>query len=422
MTVTAVTQRARRTHPLVVLLRLLVVLALAGAVVLGTLIAVAPTPSIAATRLDAPPPPAAEPTIAWPEAARAAAYAVVGEPDARGAWGSDAPVPMASLAKLVTVLVVLEAHPLDDDERGPEIVLGRDDVNALGRAIAERAPIAVVHDGMVVTQRDLIEWSLVTSAGNASWSLAHWAFGSIDAFLEATAAWAERNGFTGMRVADPAGLDVASVATAAELAQVGLLAVEHPVVLASMQLPSVAVPGVGAAPNTNRIQGQGFIDGGKTGMLFVWGRNLLATAVRVVDGRPERVVGVVLGTVTADAVNEGMLGLIDSLWDEFGEVEVLPAGTPVGEYRAPWGEVVTAATTTPLAVDAFTGLAPSAEVSLEAVRVDVPRGTVGTAVAEATSGERSETTVMTDGILDGPDLAWRIEHAPEVLAWYLAQP
>src|SRR5699024_2725929 len=140
----------------------------------------APAPAVAGEPVEAAPPdlPAAE--VAWPETARAAGYGVVGidgGADVWETWGSDDAHPMASVAKLVTVLVVLDAHPIEGDSRGAVIELDRDDVEAQARAVRENAPIAPVFDGMQVTQRDLVEWSLVDSAGNAIWSLANWAFG-----------------------------------------------------------------------------------------------------------------------------------------------------------------------------------------------------------------------------------------------------
>jgi serine-type D-Ala-D-Ala carboxypeptidase (penicillin-binding protein 5/6) len=418
--VTAVTQRRSRPHPLVVLLRVLVVLALVAALLLALAVAFAPAPSVAPRAVAAPQPAATPAAVAWPEEARSAGYAVVGYDGAIEAWGSDEAHPMASVTKLATVLIVLEAHPIEGDGRGAEIALDADDVRAQGRAIADNAPIAPVYDGMVVTQRDLIEWSLVDSAGNAVWSLANWAFGSIDGFLAAADAWADRHGLAHTSLADPAGLSAQSVSSAADLTRVGLMAVDDPVVLATLQLESVTIPGIGYAPNTNRILGEGDVDGGKTGTLKVWGRNLLVTAERLVDGERRRVVAVVMGTITAEEIDAQMLALVESLWTGFERREVLPAGTVVAEYVAPWGARVEATTQTALEADAFGAIAPSATVAVEErIEPGRPRGEVGTASVTDLAGEVRSTSVRTTGMLAEPDLGWRAAHPLDVLAWYL---
>ncbi|WP_143143655.1 D-alanyl-D-alanine carboxypeptidase family protein [Agrococcus sp. Marseille-P2731] len=420
--VTAASQRRRRTHPLVVLLRWLVVLTLIAAVIAATAIAFAPAPRVGATPL-ALPAPAGEPaTITWPEGtARAAGFAVAGVDGSAEAWGEAEAVPMASLTKLITALVVLEAHPLSGSDRGAEVTLGRADINALGAAVAEAAPTVPVFDGMVVEQRDLLEWSLVDSAANASWSLANWAFGSIEAFVAAANDWAERNELDTTVVADPSGLELESRASAADMVELGLLSVAHPVVLETIGMARVDVPG-GSAANTNPILGEGFVDGGKTGTLFVSGRNLLVTAERDIEGEPRRIVAVVLGVVAQDDLNAATLALVDSLWDDFGTTEVLPEGTPAIEYRAPWGASVTAATVAPLASDAFAQHLPAAALELQGsgdIEVGGARGEVASVRVTDAFGAVTQVPVRTEGMLAGPDIGWRFAHPADVLGWYL---
>ncbi|SFS18299.1 D-alanyl-D-alanine carboxypeptidase (penicillin-binding protein 5/6) [Agrococcus baldri] len=421
--VTAVTQRRRRTHPLVLLLRWAVLLALIVAVVAATAIAFAPAPRVAATPIALPEASGAPVSVAWPEGiARSAGYAVVGIDAAQEHWGDESAVPMASLTKLVTVLTVLEAHPIAGDDRGAAITLGRADINALGAAIAEAAPVVPVYDGMVVAQRDLIEWSLVDSAGNAMWSLANWAFGSIDAYLAAANDWAARNGLADTVVADPSGLSLESRSTAADMTELGLLAVADPVVLAAIGMERVAVPG-GTVANTNPLLGEGFIDGGKTGTLRVWGRNLFVTAERDIEGEPRRAVAVIMGVVTQDDMNAAMLALVESLWDDFGTVALVPAGTPVAEYRAPWGGVVEAATVADLHTDAFGPHLPTAhfataEAVQDGIEVAAPRGQVGTVVVEDIYGVTTQVPVRTDAMLAAPDLGWRLTHPSTAVEWY----
>lgn len=421
--VTAATQRGRRPHPLVLLMRWLVLLTLIAVIIGTTAVAFAPAPRVEAAPV-ALRAQAGEPvSVTWPEeVARSAGFAVAGLEGSAESWGDTDAVPMASLTKLITVLTVLEAHPISGSDRGAQITLGRADINALGAAIADAAPTVQVYDGMVVTERDLIEWALVDSAGNAMWSLANWAFGSIDGYLVAANDWAARHDLDETVIADPSGLSLESRATAADMTRLALLAVADPIVLRTIGMERVDIPG-GSAANTNPLLGAAFIDGGKTGSLRVWGRNLFVTAERDIEGEPRRVVAVILGVVTQDAMNAAMLALVESLWDDFGTRTLVPAGTQVAEYPAPWGATVHATTVADLTTDAFGPHVPTAafeqtDADVRGIQVGAARGEVGIVSVRDIYGTASQVPVRTDGMLGGPDVGWRLAHPTDVLRWY----
>lgn len=186
--------------------------------------------------------------------------------------------------------------------------------------------------------------------------------------------------------------------------------------LRTIAMARVDVPG-GSAANTNPLLGEAFIDGGKTGTLRVWGRNLFVTAERDIEGEPRRVVAVILGVVTQDAMNAAMRGLIESLWDDFGTRTLVPAGTLVAEYRAPWGSTVQAATAADLTTDAFGLHVPTAAAEVSGIEVGAPRGQVGSVRVDGIDGTTSQVPVRSDGILQGPDIGWRLTHPLDTLGW-----
>jgi len=80
---------------------------------------------------------------------------------------------MASITKLVTMLVVLQAKPLAV-ARG---TVRHDDVGRrrlYNRYLAQNGSISPVRSGLVFTQHELMELSLVKSADNYAASLAVW--------------------------------------------------------------------------------------------------------------------------------------------------------------------------------------------------------------------------------------------------------
>jgi D-alanyl-D-alanine carboxypeptidase (penicillin-binding protein 5/6) len=311
---------------------------------------------------------------------------------------------------------VLDAHPLAGDERGPTITYDAVDVALQDAAFAENAPIAPVRTGATTTQRDLIEYALVDSAANAATSLARWAFGDQDAYVAAANAWLQREGLLGTTVADAAGLDARTVSTAADLVAIGERIVADPVTLSAIQMPSVSIPGIGTAPNTNRILGQHDIDGGKTGTLVVWGRNLFVTAERVIDGVPRRVVVVIMGTIQATVTDEAAIALLETVFANVQQRELLPAGALVGTYEAPWGSSVEATTTETIVGTTWGATVPEVDVELASLPTEGHRTEVGT-VTSPSASETVTVLVEPSGRIAAPDLWWRLTHPLDVLGW-----
>lgn len=418
--VTAVTQRRKRTPWWRRLIQALIALVIVLPAPYVAAAALAPAPLATATPDALTTAAGAEPAIDWPATPVAAGFAVPSLPGAVGTWGSTESHPTASLGKLITVLVVLDAFPLEGADRGPTITLDGTDVALMQEAFSENAPIFPVVPGNTVTQRDLIEYALVDSAANATSTLARWAFGSIDGYLEAAAAWLAREGLQGTVAADASGLSPATVSTAADLTSIAVRVVSDPVLLATIQLPNVRIPGIGVAPNTNRVLGVHDIDGGKTGTLVVWGRNLFVTAVREIDGVPRRVVVIIMGTISADDTDAAAIQLLESIWPNIAQRELLPAGTVVGAYETAWGSRADTVTTAPLSGTVWGAATTTVAVELEPTELDVPSGVVGS--ASITIGETTQSApVEATGVVVGPDLGWRITHPAETARWLLPE-
>lgn len=399
--VTASTQA--RTPAWVHVVRTLVVLVLVALVGGATYLVFAPLPAIASEDAPIESPAVGDAQVSWP-AAGAAAFAIEGVEGASGTTG-DAAVPMASITKLVTMLVVLEEHPIDGGE-GADIAIGAEDVAFMQTAFDEAAPYYPVRTGQTVTQADLVEASVVASSANASMTLARWGFGSIDAFLDAANDWAQRNGLTTMVVADAAGLSLDSVASPADMVRLGELAVADPIVGAAMGQRSVSVTGLGVQANTNPLLGVSGIDAGKTGALFVSGRNLLVSATATVDGQTLRAVAVVAGQISEDDRDAATIALVDSLWQNVQTREVLPAGSVVATSRAAWGPASEATTDAALSSLAWVTQPLEVVVEVEPVRTGVGSMEVGTVTV---AGTELATTVTARRIAE-PDLLWRLSN------------
>lgn len=274
--------------------------------------------------------------LAWP----AWGGSGITAPDYPGATeyhGSSASVPIASVTKTITALVVLDKKPIESGRNGPTISFTQRDVDIWNEVIAEGGSWAPAVAGTSMTEKQALEAMLLPSANNYAISLANWAFGSSGAFVKAANSWLSAHKFTGSRLDSPDGLTPGSVSTTKDLIGIGKLALAHPVLSAIVSQKSVTLPGAGKQDNTNTLLGVGGIDGIKTGNTDQAGNCLLFSAQVTVGQSTVRVIGVVLGAPTHDDLWAGVKTLLNSMKNGFHEVDASKAGQAYGTYTTPWG-------------------------------------------------------------------------------------
>jgi len=126
-------------------------------------------------------------------------------------------IPIASLSKLMTAMVILDAN-LNMEE---VITITEDDKDRL-RYSKSRLRI-----GMQYTRKDLLLIALAASENRAAMALARTFPGSTEAFVNAMNRKAQSLGLTQTRFADPAGLSNDNVSTAQELMQLAKAASDY---------------------------------------------------------------------------------------------------------------------------------------------------------------------------------------------------
>ncbi|MFJ6654335.1 D-alanyl-D-alanine carboxypeptidase family protein [Microbacterium sp. NPDC091313] len=340
--------RTRRRRRLVGWLVFLAVILLvggsAGGYTLWALTAPAP-PAAATTRL---PSVATRAPVSIPMPAQgSSAVAVAGAdaylgPDAATTWltsGSGDAVPIASITKLVTALVILQRHPLAGaDDAGPTITFDKAAHDLYDRYYVLGATIAPMPTGSRMSLRDALTAMLVPSASNYADALSTWAFGSRGAFLGAARAWLADHGLDDTRIFEPTGIDSRNVSTPADLLALGKIAAADPVVSRLASLRSASLGDAGNVASTNTLLGVDGITGLKTGNLGENSYALLYTAsVDVGIGEPLQVTGVVLGGFSRETVSADVREQLGGLRRGFEAVQVAAQGDEVGRVSTPWG-------------------------------------------------------------------------------------
>lgn len=133
---------------------------------------------------------------------------------------SSARVPVASITKLMTVLVALErAHPDD-------VVVASPAAAAVGESTIH------LRAGERISVGDLVEAALVQSANDAAWALAaHVGAGDVGAFVRLMNAKARALGLRGTHFVRPDGLDVPGhVSTARDVTLLARVAMRNPTI------------------------------------------------------------------------------------------------------------------------------------------------------------------------------------------------
>ncbi|HEY1919229.1 MAG TPA: hypothetical protein VGH27_26970 [Streptosporangiaceae bacterium] len=232
---------------------------------------VAPRPELVAPRQERP-----GAVVSWP--AYGVSAADVAGLGAMAGPGATRPVPIASVAKVMTAYVVLHDHPLPAGGSGPGIVVQPSEAAAYPAQARDGESLVPVAAGETITERQALEALLLPSADNMAWILARWDAGSQAAFVARMNATAHRLGLTGTSYTDPSGLDPSTTSTAADQVRLGLAAMRVPALASIAAMPRAVVPVAGVVRNYNTLLGQDGIVGLKTGSTQAAGGCVLIAA------------------------------------------------------------------------------------------------------------------------------------------------
>jgi D-alanyl-D-alanine endopeptidase (penicillin-binding protein 7) len=192
---------------------------------------------------------------------------------------ADAVLPVASITKLMTALVVLESsQPMD------EMIEVSDEDRDTELGSTSRLKV-----GTRLTRDDLLHLALMSSENRAAHALARNHAGGLNAFIRAMNLKAEALGMGRTRFADPTGLSSQNVSSASDLTKLVIAASRNPVIRDFSTHKSYAVP-VGNQilefHNTNTLVAKSDWDIAvqKTGYTRLAGRCLVMKAT--IKGRP----------------------------------------------------------------------------------------------------------------------------------------
>ena len=348
-----------------------------------------------------------KPVLPWPRGGEAAiAVEPIGVLQTSAAA---TPAPIASTAKIMTALLVLEDHPLALNQPGPVLTVSRADVATyLNERNANESVVPVVA-GEQLSEYQLLQGLLLPSASNFAAMLATWDQGSLAAFVTRMNARAASLGMSATHYADVSGFSPATVSVPADLIKLAEAAMGLPVFAQIVAQPQATLPVAGVIHNLNTLLGQNGVIGIKTGHTDQAGGCLVFAADFVVDGQPARVYGAVMGQPNADAgAFAATVPLLTALRASLHLRLVVRRHDVVAHYSTAWGEGGPIVAAEPVSWLLMDGATVSRHTTINPIPAALEAGSrVGTLSLQS-GNQRANVPLIIEAAINGPEFSWRL--------------
>ena len=232
-------------------------------------------------------------------------------------------VPIASITKLMTVLVALQHVRLDD------VVT----VSKQAAAVGESS--IYLKKGDRLTVRELVEAALIQSANDAAVALAEYVGGSQSAFVAMMNAEAQKLGLKDTHFANPDGLDAPGhYSSAHDVTRLARIAMKNPVVRGVVRRTTASISGGRTLTTWNDLLGTyPGVFGVKTGHTAAAGWSEVAAA----RGNGVTIYATLLGGATRDGRNADLAALLTWGLSRYRTVHTISPGRVYATATAPYG-------------------------------------------------------------------------------------
>ncbi|MGW4918155.1 serine hydrolase [Streptomyces albidoflavus] len=234
-----------------------------------------------------------EPAMPWPTEGQATV--TVDGIGSLGSYGEQKPIPIGSVAKVMTAYTILREHPVKKGTEGERLTIDakaqRDYENA-----GQESTVKVT-EGQKISVKEAIEAIMLPSANNIARQLARWdSDGDEAAFVEKMNKYAAELGMENTTYTDPSGLKETTVSSAEDQVKLGKAVMEFETFSSVVRLPNYESTTSGQREkNYNFLVPMYGVVGIKTGSTTKAGGNLLFAAEKVVDGEKQLIIGAVFG-------------------------------------------------------------------------------------------------------------------------------
>ncbi|MCX5381875.1 serine hydrolase [Streptomyces sp. NBC_00083] len=227
-----------------------------------------------------------------------------------GTHGEQKPAPLASVAKTMTAYVILKGHPISGKQEGDKITVDQQAEDDAKKPDESTAPI---RKDQQFTEKQMLELLMIPSGNNAARLLARWDAGNEEAFIAKMNATAKELGMTSTTYTDPSGLKETTVSTPTDQLKLAQAVMQNDLFRGIVNTPQIKIPGIPTMIyNNNKILLKPGVSGIKTGSSTPAGGNLLWAADTVVDGKNQRIYGIVMGQRTGTTLDAKLTSAINN--------------------------------------------------------------------------------------------------------------
>lgn len=380
------------------------VVVILGIGVYGPVTLLAPLPAVHAEVLT-PANPAADTKPPTLPTDGASAVIAVGETKPLAVAGTTEAVPIAGIAKVIAALVTIEEKPLAVGKAGEKITITTPDYAGYIDYSKEGARTLPVFRGEKWTEQQVLQAVLLGSSNNHADTLVRWAFGSVDAYLEAANAWLAKNGMKDTTVADATGLSENTVGTATDAAILGTLLTQQPTLHDILSKPATALVNARGVENTTDFFSDLGVFGISRSFTDPAGVCYLFTKTIGSDDSAVTVSGAFIRQPDYETLEGAIEAFATSAEQSAEPVDVIAKSTAYVHFSAPWGAQADGVTGKAVTRSAWKSGTSSTTVDVEDFSTKSEGALVGH--VRVGDGDASVALKLSQAIRD-PGLGWRL--------------
>jgi len=321
------------------------------------------------------------------------------------------PIPIASVAKIMTAYLVLKAHPLKPGEDGPSLVMDAEDVLEYQDSLAKGYSVLKVAEGEVLTEKQLLVGLLLPSGNNIADKLGRWVSGSNAQFVVKMNETAKSLGMSVTHYADASGVNSATVSNAEDQVKIAQAAMEDPVFREIVAMPQATLPVAGTVYNVNWMLGKSGVVGIKTGSTSKAGGNFVSATPVTAGDKTHYIIAVVLGQQAFKSLQKALdenVKILDQVRSEFKLYPIPQPSTGFGQISSAWNSNSDLATTQPVQIFGYPGMKVSYSIKLDNSQLPIlPSTNVATLIIQ--SGQETQTVpLQAIQEIKPPGLLWKL--------------
>ena len=271
--------------------------------------------------------------------------------------------PTASTAKMILGLAIMREKPFDLGGKGESFRINTEMFERYLWYRTHNGSNTKVLLGEEISEYDALAAVFLASSNNMADALAIWAFGSLDSYREYATKMLAELGFNKTTIGpDASGYDAATTSTASELAQIGTLVLQNPVLKEIVGLKTYDIPVAGTLDNSNKILGMNRIIGVKTG--YIGDASGYCLVSGYMEGEHIITIALLDATTRTESFNDSLKVAV-SIQNTVEDEVVASAGQVVGYYYSWWTGLVPIRLKDDLKVIGWKGAPSSVELLMD---------------------------------------------------------